>query len=151
MSTSGGCNGSNSERYVKDRKSVCEKKQPDRVTSGEFICLVDDSQGDYCLSPVSYTESMQSNEQKQWMKAMNEELASLKENETWKLINRPFNAKVIKNCWIMRVKMSRDGSARCKAPLVAKGYAQRHGIDYDETFSPVACCDTICTLLAVAA
>jgi hypothetical protein len=40
---------------------------------------------------------MQSNEQKQWMKAMNKELASLKENETWELVNRPINAKVIQN------------------------------------------------------
>ena len=64
-STSGGSNGLNSERYVEDRKSVCEKKQPNWTTSGKFVCLVDDSQGDYCLSPVSYTEVMQSNEQKQ--------------------------------------------------------------------------------------
>jgi len=58
-STSGGSNGSNSERYVQDRKSVCEKKQPNWMTSGEFICLVDDSQVDYCLSPISYTEVME--------------------------------------------------------------------------------------------
>jgi len=74
------------------------------MTSGEFACLVDDSQGDYCLSPISYTEAKQSNEQKPWMKAMNEELASLKENETWELVNRPINAKVIQNHWFMRVK-----------------------------------------------
>ena len=67
---------------------------PNWMTSGEFVCLVDDSQGDYCLNPISYTEAMQSNEQKQWMKAMNEELASLKENETRELVNRPVNAKV---------------------------------------------------------
>jgi hypothetical protein len=73
MSSSGRRHGSNSERYVQDRKSVREKKQPNWMTCGEFACLVDDSQGDYCLSPISYIEAMQSNEQKQWMKAMNEE------------------------------------------------------------------------------
>ena len=62
-------------------------KYPNWMTSGEFVCLADDSQGDYCLSPILYTEAMHSNEQKQWMKAMNDELASLKENETWELIN----------------------------------------------------------------
>ena len=41
---------------------------------------------------------------------MNEELASLKENETWELVKRPINAKVIQNCWVMRVKNSCDGS-----------------------------------------
>jgi len=92
-STSGVSNGLNPERYVQDRKSVHEKRQPNWMTSGKFICLVDDSQGDYCLSPISYTEAMQSNEQKQWMKAMNEELASLKENETWELVNGQVNYK----------------------------------------------------------
>jgi hypothetical protein len=78
-SASGGSN-SNPERHVQDRKSVHEKKQPNWMTSGEFVCQADDSQGNYCSSPISCTEAMQSNEQKQWMKAMNEELASLKEN-----------------------------------------------------------------------
>jgi hypothetical protein len=120
-STSGGSNGLNSERYVQDRKSVREKKQPNWMTSGEFVCLVDDSHGDYYLSPISYTEAMLSNEQKQWMKAMNEELASWKENETWELVNRPVNAKVIQNRWVMHIMTSCDGNAHFKASLVAKG------------------------------
>ena len=74
------------------------------MTSGKFVCLADDSQGDYCLSPISYTEAMQSNERKQWMKVIKEELVSLKENDTWKLVNRPINAKVIQNHWVMCVK-----------------------------------------------
>ena len=49
-------NGSNSERHVQDRKSIRVKKQPNWMTSGEFVCLVDDSQGGYCLSPTAYTE-----------------------------------------------------------------------------------------------
>jgi len=114
-STSGGSNGLNSERYVEDRKSVCEKKQPNWTTSGKFVCLVDDSQGDYCLSPISYTEAMQSNKQKQWMKVTNEEIASLKENESWELINRPINAKVIQNHWATRVKTSCNGNICFKA------------------------------------
>jgi hypothetical protein len=59
---------------------------------------------------------------------MNEELALVKENKTWELVNRPVNAKVIQNCSVMRVKKSRDSKARFKARLVAKGYTQKQGI-----------------------
>jgi hypothetical protein len=93
---------------------------------------------------------MQSNEKKLWMKAMNEELASLKENGTWELVNRPINAKVIQNRWVLGVKTSCDGNARFKARLDEMGYAQKQETDYDESFSPVARYDTIRTLLAVA-
>jgi len=55
---------------------------------------------------------------------MNEELASLKENETCELVNRPVNANGVQNSWVMCVKMSRDGNARFKAQLYVKGYAQ---------------------------
>ena len=103
------------------------------------------------MSPISHTEAMQSNEQKQWMKAMNGELVSLKENEAWELVNRPTNAKVIQNRWVMCIKKAFDGNACFKAQLVAKGYAQKQGTDYDEAFSPVARYDTISTLLAVTA
>jgi len=46
-----------------------------------------------------YNEEMQSKEKKQWLKAMKEKLASLKENETWELVNKPVKSKVIENLW----------------------------------------------------
>jgi hypothetical protein len=84
-----GSNGSNSEIHVQDRKIVREMKQPNWMTSCEFVSLVNDNEGGYCMSLVSDTEAVQSNKQKQWLKAMNKELASLKENETWDFVNRP--------------------------------------------------------------
>jgi hypothetical protein len=150
-STSGGSNDSNQETDIPDRKSKCEKKQPEWVTSGEFVCLVDSGQGDHSLNPISYAEAMLSNEKKRWLKAVHEELESLKENDTWELVTKPISAKVIQNRWVMHVKTSCDGSAHFKAHLDAKGYVQKQGVDYDETFSPVACYDTVHTLFAVAA
>jgi hypothetical protein len=90
------------------------------MTFGECVCLVDDSQRDYRLKPILYTEAMQSNEQKEWMKAMKEELALLKENETWDLVNRLINANAIQNRWVMRVKTSCDDNTRFKTRLVAR-------------------------------
>ncbi|KMQ86050.1 retrovirus-related pol polyprotein from transposon tnt 1-94, partial [Lasius niger] len=120
------------------------------MKSGEYMML---AEVDQCNQvPRSYAEAMQSKESRQWLAAMKEELTSLKENETWELVDRPAGVKVIQNRWVFRVKPSNDdNNRRFKARLVAKGYVQQKGIDYDETFSPVARYDTVRMLLAIAA
>jgi hypothetical protein len=82
---------------------------------------------------------------------MNEELASLKENETLEFVKRPAKAKVIQNHWVMRVETSCDSNAHLKTRPVVRGYAQKQGTDYDETSSPVARSNDVRTLLAMAA
>jgi hypothetical protein len=57
MATSGGSNDSNQETDVPDRKSKRERKEPKWITSGKFVSLVDDGQGDHSLNPISYVES----------------------------------------------------------------------------------------------
>ena len=102
--------------------------------------------------PMTYSEAMSSKNRKQWQEAMQDEMLSLEENNTWKLVNLPPGCKAIDNRWVFHVKQPLDGSGdRYKARLVAKGYSQRAGIDYDETFSPVARFDTIRSVLSVAA
>ena len=75
---------------------------------------------------------------------------SLSKNDTWTLVPRPNNVNIVSNRWVFKVKHKSDGSIdRYKARLVARGYTQTHGVDYDEVFSPVARMAAIRSLLAL--
>lgn len=79
-----------------------------------------------------------------WRAAMAEEFKALVDNNTWHLVPRPAGANVVTGKWIFKHKFHSDGTlARHKARWVVRGYSQQHGIDYDETFSPVVKPSTI--------
>ena len=99
------------------------------------------------IEPETYYEA-----NKAWKEAMDAEIESIEKNGTWELVERPTDKPVIGVKWVFKTKLNLDGTVqKHKARLVAKGYAQKPGIDYNETFAPVARLDTIRTLIALAA
>jgi hypothetical protein len=70
---------------------------------------------------------------------MNDELDQIEKNNTWEMVHRPEGKNIIGSRWIFKNKLNGQGQVvRKKARLVCKGYAQIEGLDYDETFAPIA-------------
>jgi len=102
--------------------------------------------------PVSYQSAMKSSESHLWHTAMKEEFTSLQENSMWELVNLPPGRTTIKNKWVFLTKWDTKGEIiKYKACLVAKGFTQTAGLDYEETFTPVARLDLLRLLLSLAA
>lgn len=98
--------------------------------------------------PSTYNQAI---EQEYWRKVMEEELQALEENHTWDLVPRSPNMFVIGSKWVYNIKVRPNGILdQYKARLVAQGYKQEYGIDYEETFTPVAKMTTVRALLAIA-
>ncbi|KAA0037814.1 gag-pol polyprotein [Cucumis melo var. makuwa] len=85
-----------------------------------------------------------------WINAMQEELLQFKRNNVWTLVPKPDRVNVIRTKWIFKNKTNESGNVtKNKARLVAQGYAQVEGIDFDETFAPVARLEAIRLLLGI--
>ena len=89
--------------------------------------------------PVTYSEEMVGSDSEAWLGAMRSELKSMDENQVWNLVDLPDGARPVECKWVFKKKTDVDGNVSVyKARLDAKGFRQVQGVDYDETFSPVA-------------
>ncbi|KAK8559203.1 hypothetical protein V6N12_042485 [Hibiscus sabdariffa] len=132
------------------RRSTRERHEPERygflVTTHGDVILVDQDE------PKTYQEAVASTDSEKWLEAMISEMDSMSENQVWTLVEPPEGIKPIGCKWVFKKKTDMDGNVQTyKGRLVAKGFRQIHGVDYDETFSPVAMIKSIRILLAVAA
>lgn len=101
--------------------------------------------------PTNYRQALVHEKCDEWKRAMKEEYDSLIKNETWELVDKPKDAKIVDNKWVYKVKLENNNQTRYKARLVARGFTQEYGVNYYETFSPVVRFTSIRTILAIAA
>ena len=122
-------------------ESLSQLNEMHEATAGMAMLTVNDvpdPDQSSVREPQTYEEAMQSAESAHWQRAMDEEIAALRSNQTWVTMPKPPHARPIGCKWIYKVKLKSDGSIeRYKARLCAKGFSQKHGIDYHETFAPV--------------
>jgi hypothetical protein len=101
--------------------------------------------------PKTLKEAMRSPDWPEWEKAVNAELMTLEQMGTWELADAPENRKPITNKWVFVKKYNKEGDLqKYKARLVARGFSQIPGMDYDQTFAPVVRLETIRAILALA-
>ncbi|GKC21949.1 retrotransposon protein, putative, ty1-copia subclass [Tanacetum coccineum] len=102
--------------------------------------------------PANYKAALLDPESDKWLNAMNVEMQSMRENEVWDLVDLPPNGKTVGHKWLFKKKTDMDGAVHTyKACLLAKGFTQTPGIDYEETFSPVIDIRAIRILIAIVA
>ncbi|GJT44412.1 retrovirus-related pol polyprotein from transposon TNT 1-94 [Tanacetum coccineum] len=107
-----------------------------------FFCFIS------TIEPKNVNEALAD---ESWIVAMQEELNQFIANDVWELVPQPRNMTIIGTKWVFRNKLDENGIvSRNKARLVAQGYNKQEGIDYDETYAPVARLESIRILLAYA-
>ena len=100
----------------------------------------------------SLSEALHSPDRDEWMIAMQKKMSSIDKNNVWEVVDLPPRRKTIENKWVLKVKSKANGLIdRYNVSLVAKGYTQRVGIDYEDTFSPVVRFASICLILSIVA
>ncbi|KAJ0598803.1 putative RNA-directed DNA polymerase [Helianthus annuus] len=154
------------ERYVlppRVNRGVPPKRySPEKETSSSRYPMANIAKGNLSREAKAFASSLydeqipnsveQALESKNWKDAMETEMKALVKNDTWEKCVLPQGKKLVGCRWVFTIKHKPDGTIeRYKARLVAKGYSQTYGIDYSETFSPVAKIDTIRVLFSIAA
>jgi hypothetical protein len=101
--------------------------------------------------PLTYEQAINSSNSEEWQDAMKCEYDALVTNNVWDLVDRPLDKNIVKCKWVYKVKYDASGNFdRYKARLVARGFTQCRGIDYQETFSPVVRHSTMRILFSIA-
>ena len=142
---------------VEPRRSQRNRTAPERLGSiaGDWWNYQDLDHASIAVTdaeePKCIGDAFSGKNARQWKQATDSEYESLLKNNTWDLVELPEGKNVVGCKWVFKVKRNADGSvSRYKARLVAQGYSQEAGLDYDEVFAPVARYSSIRSVLAIA-
>jgi hypothetical protein len=123
--------------------------EPDHMEGYAFAAVTAEAEA---LEPRTLAEAKRGGDWPLWEKAIHEELATLKDAGTWDLEEAPAGANIVGSKWVFRAKKDAAGkTVRYKARLVAQGFSQIPGVDYFDTFAPVARLASIRAVVAFAA
>ncbi|KAL0427670.1 UNVERIFIED_CONTAM: hypothetical protein Slati_2941800 [Sesamum latifolium] len=126
-------------------RSTRESRPPERYG---FVGLTSQLDND----PKTYEEAMSDIDSDKWLDAMKSKMDSMGSNQVWTLVDPPQGLRLVGCKWVYKCKLRVDEEVTAfKARLVTKGYTQRPGVDFEETYSPVAMAKSIQILLAIAA
>ena len=134
------------------RTSIRERRSeiPD-----DYIVFLQEHEVDVNLvedDPINLQQALQGSNSHKWIDAMKDEIKSMEDNGVWDLVELPQGSKPIGCKWIFQTNRDSNGNGeRYKARLVTKGFTQKEGIDYKETFSPVSTKDSFRTIMALVA
>jgi hypothetical protein len=128
------------------RRSTREKKPSKQYD--DYIVFTASVNG--IETPSTIAEALSGPQSTFWKQAIQDELDSIKQNQTWTLVDLPKNKRPIKCKWVFKITQDVDGKPKYKAWLVAKGYSQQAGVDYQETYAPVVRRETLRLLFALA-
>jgi hypothetical protein len=114
------------------------------------LAMAADVQDALGIEPRTLKEAQSLPEWPKWKEGIEEELTTLKVSGTWEIVMKPPNVNVVGSKWVFRLKRNAEGEiTRHKAQLVAQGFTQQYGVDYIDTYAPVARLVSIRFLLAI--
>ncbi|GKF46422.1 retrotransposon protein, putative, ty1-copia subclass, partial [Tanacetum coccineum] len=123
-------------------EALVKRDTPNKLESRSIKCIFigypKETMGDHG-EPPNYRAALSDPESEKWLEAMNAEMQSMKDNQVWNLVDLPPNYKTIGSKWFFKKKTDMDGNIHT------------YGVDYEETFSPVADIKAIRILIAIAA
>ena len=138
------CDNQNTE-LIQNTDLITEPRRSERIRAKQAHSTSE------VFEPKTYKQALNCPEKDKWILAMEEELRSIRDNDTWSTVDLPKGRSAIGCRWVFKYKQGNNTeNCRYKARLVAQGYTQKFGEDYDEVFAPVTRSSTFRTLLTIA-